>query len=795
MRPLVSVVIAARDAEVTLPRCLRALRRQSLPPDGFEVLVVDDGSTDATARVAEGEGARVLRQPPRGPAAARNHGARESTGEFLAFTDADCEPEPEFLERLIAPLRADPHVAGSKGVYVSPQTALVARFVQREYEDRYRRTARLFRRHGSIDFVDTYAAAFRRDAFEAAGGFDESFPSASVEDQELSFRLAAAGKRLVFSPEARVAHHGHASSIREYARKKFKIAFWKVAVLKRHPSRAVHDTHTPQTLKAQIILAALLPAGAALAGAAVGMGPAVGVAALFAGLFLLTSMPLSMRLARRDPAVALAAPALMFVRAVALGTGLVAGALGGARRPRLRLEQLVWLLLLCDVAAVLIAMRLAYLLRFQLELLAMTSFPPAPYAEYLKPIAVLVVLLPVLFSLFGLYRTDELHTPLEVVSATGKAVTLAILVVLSLGFYYRDFSYSRLVFAYDWAITIALCATTRLVLRRLVYARYAAGKDLRRALVIGDPSAGYLPGKLITDPAFGIDIVGWAPARGAGSDPARTLETTLDRLAVDEVLIADPTLDRDELLRVIEACEARDAEVRLVPPTYDLLVSHGDLTFVQGVALLRVDERRFKAIGFAVKRAFDLAVSATVLMLGAPGLVAIAAAIRATSEGPAMFSQLRAGQNGRPFRLHKFRTMVLDAERRLDELVDVDRLDEPAFKLRDDPRVTAVGRVLRRWSLDEAPQLWNVLKGDMSLVGPRPDEVRLVCRYNVWQRRRLKVKPGITGLQQVEARGPLSTLDDRVRLDVYYIRNQSFLLDFIILLRTVWAVARGKGAS
>ena len=145
--------------------------------------------------------------------------------------------------------------------------------------------------------------------------------------------------------------------------------------------------------------------------------------------------------------------------------------------------------------------------------------------------------------------------------------------------------------------------------------------------------------------------------------------------------------------------------------------------------------------------------------------------------------------------MFKFRTMIEGAEERLGEVVDLEDLEQPAFKVENDPRITGFGKFLRRWSLDELPQLWNVLKGEMSLVGPRPEELRVVDRYDVWQRRRLKVKPGITGLQQVEARGGLSELNARVRLDVYYIRKQSLLLDAVIMLRTVWAVLRGAGAT
>jgi GT2 family glycosyltransferase len=334
MDRICSVIVPAYRAERTLPALLAALERQTIGRGAFELIVVDDGSPDATAEVAGRAGAKVLRQRNRGPAAARNAGARAAETEILVFTDADCEPAPDFLERLTAPLLADPRLVATKGAYRSRQPEIVARFVQIEYEEKYARMAALQAVHGGIDFIDTYAAAFRRDAFLAAGGFDETFPDASVEDQELSFRLAAVGALMRFVPEARVFHL-HAASVGAYARKKWKIGWWKVAVLRRHPGKAFRDSHTPQSLKLQMLLVPLPP------------------------LFLLATIPFVLRAlrpdgragatgsredasggaagerrrGRRDAAVALAAPALLFVRAVALALGLVSGWAQGARLP------------------------------------------------------------------------------------------------------------------------------------------------------------------------------------------------------------------------------------------------------------------------------------------------------------------------------------------------------------------------------------------------------------------------------------------------------------------------------
>jgi exopolysaccharide biosynthesis polyprenyl glycosylphosphotransferase len=195
----------------------------------------------------------------------------------------------------------------------------------------------------------------------------------------------------------------------------------------------------------------------------------------------------------------------------------------------------------------------------------------------------------------------------------------------------------------------------------------------------------------------------------------------------------------------------------------------------------------------AAKRLMDLAGALIAIPLCSPLMIGVSLAIKLTSPGPVLFSQERMGERGRVFKMLKFRTMVENAEAMLDQLIDLDALDEPVFKLKDDPRVTPIGRFLRRWSLDELPQFFSVLKGDMSLVGPRPEEVRIVRYYNPWHRQRLMAKPGITGPVQIGGRGDLR-LEERVRLEVDYIRNYSVWTDLKILLKTIPAVIRGNGS-
>ncbi len=309
----IAVVVPAYNAAATLPATLAALARQAYDAGAVAVVVVDDGSTDETAAVAARGGARVIRQENRGPAAARNAGAAATRGDILVFTDADCVPDPDFLAALTAPLAADPDLAGVQGAYRTDQTALVARFAQVEFEDRYRHAARF----PSLDLVATYAAAYRREVFAAAGGFDDAFTKADNEDTELSYRLCRLGHRLAFAPAARVAHR-HPATVGRYLRIKASRAYWRLRACREHPEKLVRDGYTPPVVRAQTALAGLLVAGLALwplaaVGGWLALAGAAGIAA--------SSLPFARFAAGRDPAVARVAPLLVLGRSVAFAAG------------------------------------------------------------------------------------------------------------------------------------------------------------------------------------------------------------------------------------------------------------------------------------------------------------------------------------------------------------------------------------------------------------------------------------------------------------------------------------------
>jgi lipopolysaccharide/colanic/teichoic acid biosynthesis glycosyltransferase len=193
------------------------------------------------------------------------------------------------------------------------------------------------------------------------------------------------------------------------------------------------------------------------------------------------------------------------------------------------------------------------------------------------------------------------------------------------------------------------------------------------------------------------------------------------------------------------------------------------------------------------KRAMDIVLSVVMLVLCLPLFLLVALLLKISSRGPVLYRQIRAGENGYPFPLYKFRSMVANAEALLPQVVDIDRLPEPVFKLKDDARVTPVGRILRRTSIDELPQIINVLKGEMSWVGPRPEDINIVRTYDAYFRERLKARPGITGLQQIRCRG-VPSMKERMICDLDYIENRSLWLDVKILLQSIWVVLSMKGA-
>lgn len=314
--PAFSIIIPTFNGARRLPSCLEALKAQKSDRP-FQILVIDDGSNnDAAGAAGQYEGVHVIRQRNSGPAAARNRGVAEARGEIVLFIDDDCIAESGWLQKMTAPF-VDPQIAGAKGAYLTRQAEWIAKFVQVEYEEKYE----ILARSPCIDLIDTYSAAFRRKVYLDAGGYDTRFPVASAEDREFSCRLARAGHKLIFIPEARV-WHTHVSTVWGYMRKKFKNGYWNVLTMIKNPNMITGTSDTPWTQKAQLLLTAgFLPSCAALAFWPWGVLMPLAVSAAF----VVTAFPLTFRCFSRYRTVGLAAPFFITCRAIGLTTGLTKG--------------------------------------------------------------------------------------------------------------------------------------------------------------------------------------------------------------------------------------------------------------------------------------------------------------------------------------------------------------------------------------------------------------------------------------------------------------------------------------
>jgi exopolysaccharide biosynthesis polyprenyl glycosylphosphotransferase len=351
--------------------------------------------------------------------------------------------------------------------------------------------------------------------------------------------------------------------------------------------------------------------------------------------------------------------------------------------------------------------------------------------------------------------------------------------------------------------------TARRLQRRRIFKRRRRGQSMQRTVVVGRPdSVRILIRQIQGAPAEGMHVVAACVSGMDGNwDGASTVEgvpvfgypegalSTVDLLDAEVVAVAsDPDLGGKELRRLAWSLEERNVDLVISPGILEVAGPRLSIRPVAGMPLLHVERPPMSGLRRMVKRLVDWFLTTALFLVALPVLIAVAVGVRLDSPGPILFWQKRVGAQGEEFRMPKFRTMVVDAEAKRAEMGSAGHdTNELLFKIKDDPRVTRVGRVLRRYSLDELPQLINVLRGEMSLVGPRPPLPSEVADYESDAIRRLRVKPGLTGLWQVSGRSDLSW-DESLRLDLWYVDNWSLLLDLQILSRTARAVIRGNGA-
>jgi exopolysaccharide biosynthesis polyprenyl glycosylphosphotransferase len=473
-----------------------------------------------------------------------------------------------------------------------------------------------------------------------------------------------------------------------------------------------------------------------------------------------------------------------------------------ASPPRRRLRHgKTWILAGVDLASLTLAYVLMYSIAVQFGPLPPVSAP----AWFLALLAVVAVVGWLgIFAAYGLYEHDNLKISVasfdEVhdVFHAMLAGSLALLIVSqSVRYVTGWWAYSALEELLFVFFGLLLVPTARGAVRSWVFPRVM---QPRRTLIVGGGhEAELIRRKIESHPEYGLEIVGFLDSRdidGTGpvlGDP-RDIAKLVEELEIDRVLLASSIADNERMLDLLRTVRRPDVQVSIIPRYFEIFTSNAILDDVEGMPLVTLPPMRLGKSSRLLKRCFDIAVSGVVLFLFAPVLAAIAIAVKLDSNGPVIYRQPRRGRNNTTFSIAKFRTMFVGAEQRRDEVLHLNEVDGPLFKVKKgDPRVTRIGGFLRRYSLDELPQLWNVFRGEMSLIGPRPFVVYEADQITGWAKRRLDMTPGITGLWQVLGRNDIP-YDEMVKLDYLYVTNWSLWWDLKILCQTVPVVLGKRGA-
>ena len=419
------------------------------------------------------------------------------------------------------------------------------------------------------------------------------------------------------------------------------------------------------------------------------------------------------------------------------------------------------------------------------------------------PIAIAVIpLWLLLFYAVGAYRPEYLNAGGDALRRFTAGVAAGVLALGFLSFLF-NLQVSRLFVTFLAVLVFVGGGGVRAAARWYVRTRQQRGELLQRALVLGtDDDARQLAVTLNDAPDSSYRVVGYLddevvagtevdglPVLGGTCD---VLETAHDH-GIGVVVVSPSGVTPGTLRDVTIALEGQDVDLAVAPSLFQVVTRRMTIETVGNTPLLHVDQIRLERGKAFLKRSLDVAAASTLLLLTSPIMLVAAVAVWAEREGQVLFRQARVGRDGRPFTMLKFRTMVADAEQRLEELEHENDAEGHFFKLVEDPRITPVGRHLRRWSIDELPQLINVLRGDMSMVGPRPPLPTEVAEYDDWHLRRLRVRPGITGVWQVSGRSEVG-FDEAVRMDLFYIENWALGYDLYLLWRTVGAVLSRRGA-
>ncbi len=432
-----------------------------------------------------------------------------------------------------------------------------------------------------------------------------------------------------------------------------------------------------------------------------------------------------------------------------------------------------------------------------------SGFKPHPFEYFAQLEKWIIIGLIVIFILRGLYKIRLTGSWFHQAKTIASATTVGLTLLIAYYFVFQASVDSRLLVPFVWAAIIVVLCVARLVVSGIMGILHQLGLGKTRLLVVGSGRlAKMVMQHIVANPNLGYSVVGFLndlnePPGDFGRfkmiGTLNDLGMVIRSMFIDEVIIALPAHLNQHAIRSVKMCERLGASFKLIPDLYEMSLSRIDMETIEGIPLIGIKQVSLNSTQRFITRMVDICGAALLLFIGSPLWLVISLIVGVSSPGPIIYRQWRIGQREKPFLTYKFRSMYRNADERLALLMTKNEAQGPIFKMRDDPRITPIGKFLRQSSLDEIPQLFNVIKGEMSLVGPRPPLPHEVDRYEDWQKGRLTVKPGMTGLWQVRGRSDIS-FDEGVLMDLYYIENWSLRLYFKILLRTIPAVLFSRGA-
>lgn len=458
---------------------------------------------------------------------------------------------------------------------------------------------------------------------------------------------------------------------------------------------------------------------------------------------------------------------------------------------------LIALTVLCDLCFVATAIVVAYWVRFESgwtpEALALHKGSTPPLDDYFRLIPLMAIIWLMTLKALKLYRPES-NATLTAFWTLCKASGIALIATLAaLFFIYHHDAYSRWVMLLASGFSLVWLFLGRFVLHRFRQAIHAQGVGVSRVALVGyDAQSEQFINALLAKPNSGYKLIGIvAEPVDTGNLSVQYLGESQDILGIvqkhrlDTLFISSPTVPNETILQILHACEGVPVQINVLPELSEFIKGGTAITFFEGIPVLQLRETPMQGVSGIVKRLIDIVFSVFALIVLSPLMLTIAIVIRLTSPGRAIFRQERVSRAGKPFNIYKFRSMRADAEYSVGHV----------WAETDDPRQTSLGQFLRRWSLDELPQFFNVLKGDMSLVGPRPEMSGLIDTFSEsipHYLARQRVKSGMTGWAQVNGLRGNTSLEERVSYDRYYIENWSLALDIKIILKTLWAIKRGS---